>query len=424
MNNPDLSTPQFSGFRTVPKTGVIYVTSEAIRHGFSDQSQDWANLGQGAPEVGSLGKKLEKLSPLIINDSRDEYTPIEGLYELREAVARLYNELYRKNKKSKYTTDNVAISSGGRAGLTRIAATLGDIYIGHLIPDYTAYEELLTTFRGFTPIPLLLDEKDGYILSAHELRKFIQKLGLSAILISNPCNPTGQLVRGKELSSWARVAREENCTLILDEFYSHYVYSTDKSEKVNAVSAARYIEDVNKDPIIILDGLTKNWRRPGWRISWTIAPKEIIERISSAGSFLDGGAPHPLQQATLALLQTEQVMQNIKNLQQEFSQKRNYMLERLASLDIQVSHPPQGSFYCWANLNALPEPLNNGMSFFRAGLREKVITVPGEFFDVNPGKRRKSAAYQNYTRISFGPKMEKLEKGLDALERVIKSTTR
>ena len=60
------------------------------------------------------------------------------------------------------------------------------------------------------------------------------------------------------------------------------------------------------------------------------------------------------------------------------------------------------------------------MSFFREGLKENVIIVPGVFFDVNPGNRRSHGRYANYCRISFGPEMGRLETGLDSLERVIK----
>jgi anti-sigma regulatory factor (Ser/Thr protein kinase) len=47
---------------------------------------------------------------------------------LREAVANLYNHTYRQNKTSKYTYENVCIVPGGRAGLTRVAAVVGDVY--------------------------------------------------------------------------------------------------------------------------------------------------------------------------------------------------------------------------------------------------------------------------------------------------------
>ena len=59
------------------------------------------------------------------------------------------------------------------------------------------------------------------------------------------------------------------------------------------------------------------------------------------------------------------------------------------------------------------------MAFFREALKEKVIIVPGVFFDVNPGNRRSQGRYENYCRISFGPEMKKFETGLDGLERVV-----
>ncbi|MEE2777257.1 MAG: pyridoxal phosphate-dependent aminotransferase, partial [Acidobacteriota bacterium] len=59
------------------------------------------------------------------------------------------------------------------------------------------------------------------------------------------------------------------------------------------------------------------------------------------------------------------------------------------------------------------------MAFFEEGLEEKVITVPGTFFDVNPGQRRAHGRYQNYARFSFGPALSELERGLDAAERLI-----
>lgn len=52
---------------------------------------------------------------------------------------------------------------------------------------------------------------------------------------------------------------------MMDEFYSHYIYPDDESIEGKTVSSAAYVEDVNADPVLIIDGLTKNWRCPGWR---------------------------------------------------------------------------------------------------------------------------------------------------------------
>ncbi len=278
------------GFREVPKTGVIYVMSEAEKLGFTYDSAQWANLGQGSPETGPLAGAPPRIESLEIPPAGHRYAPVEGDLVLRQRVAELYNELFRKNKTSKYTYENVSISGGGRSALTRVAAALGNVNMGHFLPDYTAYEELLSIFRAFSPIPLLLDLETEYQMSSDALRKRIMGLGLSAVLASNPCNPTGQLIAGSCLRKWVEVAVETHCTLILDEFYSHFVYRRVSEKPFQLVSAAEYLDDVNHDPVIIIDGLTKNWRYPGWRISWTLAPKPVIDLIASAGSFLDGGA--------------------------------------------------------------------------------------------------------------------------------------
>jgi aspartate/methionine/tyrosine aminotransferase len=63
------------------------------------------------------------------------------------------------------------------------------------------------------------------------------------------------------------------------------------------------------------------------------------------------------------------------------------------------------------------------MSFFRAALERKVITVPGDFFDVDPGKRRgaRASRFRRHLRFSFGPAMPRLELALDRFKELIAS---
>ena len=427
-NNLMEQKPKFiPGFRSVPRTGVIYVTHDATQRGFVYGHPDWANLGQGSPETGEIPGAPPRVKEVTISEASRQYGPVAGNQQLRQAVADFYNATYRRGKKSQYTADNVSIASGGRLALTRLASALGNINMGHFIPDYTAYEELLSVFKAFTPIPILLRAESGYKISPADLKEEILGRGLSALLASNPANPTGQLLEGKELSAWCGLARECECTMIFDEFYSHYIYPkrasgarSQKPEKPKMVSAAEFVQDVDTDPIVIVDGLTKNWRYPGWRISWTLGPKTVIEAIASAGSFLDGGANHPFQNAALPLLDPKFAEAETLAIQKHFGKKRALVLARLKKLNIGVDAVPAGAFYVWANLAKLPPPLDDGMSFFRECIKEKTIVVPGVFFDVNPGNRRTTARYKNYCRISFGPEIEKLELGLAAFERVIK----
>ena len=329
-------------FKEVPKTGVIYVMAEARKRGFFYGNEEWANLGQGAPETGDIGGP-ERLENIPMAPETLEYGAVAGIDDLRQAVADLYNHRYRRGKASRYTKENVSISGGGRAGLTRVVAALSHLNLGHFIPDYTAYEELLDLYREIMPIPILLPSDDGFCPSSSLLRKQIVGMGLGAVLFSNPGNPTGQVVYGNQLASWVDCARQYQVGLIADEFYSHYLFGN-AAEKHLTLSCAEYVEDVDQDPVVIVDGLTKNWRYPGLRLSWTLGPRDIINSVASAGSFLDGGAPHPIQRASLPLLDPEVADSEAKAIQKHFGEKRRFVLDNLERLGFVIPHQPEGSF--------------------------------------------------------------------------------
>lgn len=410
----------FYSFRQVPNTGVIYVMTEATRKGYSPGATDWVNFGQGQPEAGEVEGAPKRVSHLSLGPDDLEYAPVPGLWELRDAIAQYYNHYFRRGMKSQFSAENVAVAPGGRAALTRVVATLGNVNLGHFLPDYTAYEELLGLFRGFIPIPILLDQAKGYEFNAEDLTKEVTGRGLGAVLLSNPCNPTGKVIAGEGLNQWIGAARRLNFSVILDEFYSHYLWVSSGHSPME--SSARYIEDVEREPVVIIDGLTKNWRYPGWRVAWTIAPKAVTRVIASAGSFLDGGSPRPLQKASLPLMNPDHIDQETAAIQSCFAKKRKLLLDGLKECGIKVDVEPQGAFYIWARIDDLPEPINTGMSFFQKALEHKLIVVPGEFFDVDPGGRRalRASRFKNHLRFSFGAPEGKLIEGIKKLKSFIR----
>lgn len=406
-----------SAFRSVPMTGVIYVSTEAEKQGFSLEAKDWCNLGQGQPETGPLPGSPARLNNISISADAQDYAPVGGLKTLRQAVADYYNRQFRQGKKDQYTADNVAISAGGRLAVTRAVSALGPVNLGHFLPDYTAYEELLDVFHVFSPIPILLRGEQNYRFSLEKLQEEVLGRGLSALLFSNPSNPTGTVLQGERLKNWLCLSRELDLTLIMDEFYSHYIWGNSRGP----ISAAKYIEDIEEEPVLVIDGLTKNWRYPGLRLSWTLGPKVVIDTIKSAGSFLDGGASRPTQEAAIALLQDNYVQRESQAIYQAFSVKRDYLLRELTSLGVTVESPPEGGFYIWGKLDQLPKALQGDMNFFKAALEQKVIVVPGRFFDINPGKKRhpRPSRFENHIRFSFGPPMAVLEESCKRLKTLL-----
>ncbi|KAF5388925.1 hypothetical protein D9757_005131 [Collybiopsis confluens] len=413
--NPDEET--VPGIEHPGSTGVIYCSERAIANGFSYTAQhEWANLGQGAPEVGVIPNAPPRPTTIEMSEDSLEYAPTTGVKALREAVANLYNHTYRQNKTSKYTYENVCIVPGGRSGLSRIAAVVGDVYTSYQIPDYTAYDQVLSAFKRLVPVPTALDHTNKYRLDIQQTKKDIATQGLAVILASNPRNPTGQVIKGNDLKELVAIGREGTT------FYSWYIYPDSEKDIGKSISSAEYIEDVNQDAVVIVDGLTKNWRLPGWRVCWVVGPRNLVTALSQSGSFLDGGANHPLQLAAIPLLDPDHAYKERVALQKHFKMKRDHVLSRLKEMHLDVDVPPTATFYVWLNLEKLPAPLNNGLTFFEELLKEQTIVIPGIFFDINPSHRRNlfKSPCHHFVRLSFGPPLEDLDKGLDAMGRVLR----
>ncbi|CCA66656.1 related to aspartate aminotransferase [Serendipita indica DSM 11827] len=419
--NPD-EEDMMPGIVHPGSTGVIYCTDRAIANGFSyADSHSWSNMGQGAPEVGPIPDAPPRPTSITMHVDELEYAPTTGVKALREAVANMYNNTYRNGMKSQYTYENVCIVPGGRAGLSRVAAVVGDVYLGFQVPDYTAYAQSLEVFRRLVPIPTALEAEKHYKLDIKQVKRDIENQGLSVLLASNPRNPTGQMIKGDELKELVELSKQKT-TIILDEFYSWYIYHENNEDIGTSISGASYIDDVNEDPVVLIDGLTKNWRLPGWRVCWVVGPKNLISALSQSGSFLDGGANHPLQVAAIPLLQPDHIKQEKVALQMHFKRKRDHVLSRLERMGLKVVVVPQATFYVWLDLSALPEPLNNGLTFFEELLREKTIVVPGIFFEINPSHRRDlfRSPCHHFVRLSFGPPLKDLDMGLDAMEKLLR----
>lgn len=428
----DLASPR-GALREVPFMGVIFVVAEAMKLGFTNGDPDWCNLGQGQPEVGPMEGAPRRIDTVRIRPEDHAYGPLGGIPELRETVARHYNRLFHRQKsaghgsrngrsRKPFRAENVAVAMGGRLALSRAIAALGAVNVGYPLPDYTAYEDMLGLHLGrVNPIPLRTREADGFRVTPKLFAQTVEDHGLGAFLLSNPCNPTGQVVSGAELEELVQIAREKRVTLLLDEFYSHFIYTKAGRPGAGPVSAAEFIVDPEKDPVVLVDGLTKSFRYPGWRIGWCIGPSAMVDTIARVASALDGGPSRIAQRAAIDALEEKQADQETTALREVFVKKRNYMLKRLKSLGVVFANEPLGTFYCWGSLENLKPPFNDAMTFFRRALKEKVLTVPGEFFDVNPGKRRRAPSpYRQWMRFSFGPPMENVVLGLDRLTRMVK----
>lgn len=272
------------------------------------------------------------------------------------------------------------------------------------------------------PVPVRARPEDGFLVPAECLLAEIDAQGLAAFVLSNPCNPTGNVIQGAELEKLVRGARERGTTLLLDEFYSHFVCTPDGKPGAGPVSAAPYVEDVERDPVLRIDGLTKSYRYPGWRVGWVLGPSAMMETLARTASSIDGGPSRIAQRAALQALEPKQADQETQALRVVFAEERNLMIERLERIGVRFAKKCESTFCVWGSVANLPAPLNDAMTFFWRALDQRVMTVPGEFFDVNPGKRRRGVSpYRQWMRFRFGPPIDNVRLGLDRLEALVSS---
>jgi hypothetical protein len=142
----------------------------------------------------------------------------------------------------------------------------------------------------------------------------------------------------------------------------------------------------------------------------------MVETLGRAASAIDGGPSMPIQRAALQALEPARADQETRALRAVFSRKRNLMVERLKAMGVRLARESDSTFYAWGSLEGLPAPLDDVETFFRSALARKVLTVPGVFFDVNPGKERTGPSpLADWMRFSFGPPEPNLRLGLDRL---------
>lgn len=418
----EYGSADFPMVRYVPYMGVIWTVNEASKLGFYNGHPDWCNVGQGQPEVGTIDGAPDRIESLKLQPSDAAYGPVGGTLEVREAIANWVNRTYRKGM-SQYTAENVSFACGGRLALTRLYSIFKDgARIAYKNPDYTAYEDYLYPLRhNCELIELRAEEKDGFTVPVERFENFMHDVRPNAFVFSNPCNPTGQVIKDEAMDRYIEAARKENCLLGADEFYATFSYNEDGSPAEKAVSALPYVKDINRDPVIVFDGLTKGFRYPGWRAGWAIGPKYLIEMINRAASAVDGGPSTMVQRGVIEELAEGHAEAELLATRKEFAVKRKMMMEGLAELGIHTpANQPLGTFYLWASIENLPGKLSDADYFFHACLQKKVITVPGHFFDVRPFRvRPTNEPYRHWVRFSYGPNRQTIKTALERIAQVI-----
>ena len=360
------------------------------------------HLNIGQPDIKSPDCALDAIRNFGLKNV--SYSNSAGLIELREG---LVNKYYRKIGIDIEVSDLLVTVAGSESVNLALEITCnpGDEVIV-LEPFYTNYNTF-AFMNGITLKAIPTDIRKGFqVPPVEEFEKAITPK-TKAILVCNPGNPCGTLYSKENMLALGDIARKHNLFLISDEVYREFCY-TDEPH-----FSAMNIPDLEQN-VILVDSVSKRYNRCGARIGCIVSHNREV--MAAALKFAQARLCPPVigQIAAIGALDTPD--EYFEAVRQEYINRRDFMINRLNSIEGVFTPLPMGAFYTIAEL-----PVDNTEKFARWMLEEfrvnneTTMITPAASFYKTPGKGL------NHARLSYVLEVPEMVKALDILEAGLKA---
>ena len=322
------------------------------------------------------------------------YTSNSGTLELRTEIAaytaRRFGLTYDPN-------DEIIVTVGGSEAIDiamRAIVNPGDEVIVPQ-PSFVCYGPI-ASLAGGTPVFLETKEKDCFKLTPEALKAAITPK-TKLLVLPFPNNPTGAIMTAEDLEGIAEVLSGTDIMVLSDEIYCELTYGR---EHVSLASL-----DGMRERTVIVNGFSKTYAMTGWRMGYTLAPREITKQMLKIHQYAIMCAPTASQFAALEALRNGD--EDVAMMRAEYNRRRRYLVGGLRGMGIDCFQP-EGAFYVYPNISRF------GLSseeFCQKLLYEGgVAIVPGTAFgDCGEG----------FARISYAYSVEHIAKALDRIEKFI-----
>ena len=360
-------------------------------------------FGAGEPDF-ETPDNIKEAAISAINAGYTRYTPASGTIELKQAIV---NKVKRDTGLS-YNVDNVVVSNGGKHSLTNIFMCILEEDDEVIIPSpfWVSYPEMVK-MAGGKPVFLNTTEETDFKFTAEMFENLITEK-TRAIVLNTPSNPTGMIYSKSELEEIAKVAVKYNIYVVFDEIYEKLIY--DDAVHTNIAT----LGDEIKELTIIVNGMAKAYAMTGWRIGYTLSNVKLAKAMSNIQSHATSNPNSIAQAASVEALNGDQSAVGL--MKKEYERRRNYMVERINSIDGVSCLEPSGAFYVFMNVKELLNKEHYGKFIKTASelcddLLERglVALVPSEGFGID-----------GYVRLSYATSIENITAGLDRIEKYIK----
>ncbi len=368
---------------------VVLARAQAL----AQQGKDIINLGIGQPDF-KTPEHISEAAIQAIRDGHHGYTPANGLPVLREAVAADLNRRHGVE----VNPDNVVVVPGGKPTMFFAVMMFGQpgAEIMYPNPGFPIYESVIK-YSGATPVPIALEEKNGFAFSAEKvLSQITERTRL--IIINSPANPTGGVTPKAEIDKLvAGLMDHPHVALMSDEIYSNMLYGGREH-----VSLLQYPEI--RDRLIMLDGWSKTYAMTGWRLGYAVWPDAAVDHVTRLCINDHSCVNAPTQFAGLAALTGPQDC--VTEMVAQFDARRQVIVDALNGLPGVRCADAAGAFYAFPNIEGTGLTAKQAQDKFldEAG----VATVAGTSF---------GAWGEGYLRFSYANSTENI---LEAISRIKK----
>ena len=328
------------------------------------QRKDIISLGVGEPDFPTP-EPIKDAAIRAIENDQTSYTSNYGLIELREKIS---DKLKKKNNIIADPKDEILATVGVSEALDlaiRAVINPGDEV---LVPDpgYVSYKANVWFAYG-EPVSIPTSEEDEFRIVPEEAEKKITKK-TRAIIVSSPANPTGSVMRKKDLEEIADLCVEHNLIALSDEIYEVLIYDDEKHVSIGSLKGM-------EERTITLNGFSKACAYTGWRLGYAAGKPEYIEAMMKIHQYTMLCAPTISQYAVLESFRHEEY---VREMVKEYDRRRRLLVKGLNEIPNISCIMPKGAFYAFPNIK------QTGLKSekFSARLLEegKVAAVPGNSF--------------------------------------------
>jgi aspartate aminotransferase len=343
-------------------------------------------FGVGEPDFPTPGYIVAAAQRACAELRMQKYSPAAGLPELREGIA----AKTARDSRYQVSASQVLVTNGGKQAVYQAFATLLDPGDEVLMPApyWTTYPEAIT-LAGGTPVPVLTDERSGYLTSVADLEAHRSER-TKVLLFVSPSNPTGAVYPPELVAEIGRWAAASGLWVITDEIYEHLVYGDARFSSIPV--AAPEISD----RCVVVNGVAKTYAMTGWRVGWMIGPPDVIKAAASLQSHLTSNVCNVAQAAALAAVTGD--LAAVAEMRTAFDRRRLTMTKMLNEIPGVTCPLPEGAFYCYPSVRGvLGKEIGGRRADSTAELAEIILdqadvaVVPGEAFGT-PGYFRLSCA--------------------------------